>query len=258
MKHLTEHQLASIFQDTLPAELEESILVHLAKCESCERRTQPVIEQYSALRREVTKLVPHPPHPWRDIGMEMDRADVILPLLERSRSTRRPGQIWAGLAAGAVLSVILFLWPGSDTHLRAETLLPQIEASVSRAPSRARQGLRVRTLTATFVRPALLGAEDRSDRNWRERFRAAHYDWDDPVSPRAFSEWRDSVKDKSDRVLVSPASSSAPKQITIQTTARENLLQDASLTVDATSLLPIRARLVFSGGDWIEISVIPS
>jgi len=258
MNHLTERQLTSVFQDALPAELEERIFLHLAKCESCERSTEPAIERYRTLRRETVKKLPPPPNMWRDIGMEMDRADAILPLLVHSESARKPRPVWTGLAAGAVLSGVLLLWPRPDADLRAETLLPQIEASVSRGPSRVRQGLRVRTSTATFLRPAVLGVADRSDRKWRERFRAAHYDWDDPVSPRAFSDWRNSVRHKSDRVTVSPTSSDAPRQFTIRTTAQENLLQDASLTVDAASLLPVRARFVFAGEDWIEISVIPS
>lgn len=258
MKHLTECQLTSAFQDTLPRELEERILLHLASCESCERRTEPAIERYRTLRRDAALMVPRPPRPWRDIWREMDRADANFPLLVRSESARKPRPIWTGLAAGAVLSGVLLLWPRPDARLRAETLLPQIEASVSRGPSRARQGLRVRTSSATFVRPALLGIADRSDRHWREKFRAARYDWDDPLNPRAFSEWRNSVKHKSDRVLVSPASSATPKQFTIQTTAQESLLKDASLTVDAASLLPVSARFVFAGEDWIEISVVPS
>ncbi len=258
MNHLTERQLISIFQDTLPAEVEERILLHLAKCKSCERRTAPGIERYRALRHEAAKKLPPPPHRWQDIVMEMDRADAILPLLTFGESRPKPRRAWTGVVAAAVLSSVLLLWPRPDARLRAETLLPQIEASVSRGPSRARQGLRIRTSTATFVRPALLGGTDRSDRHWRERFREAHYDWDDPMNPRAFSEWRNSVKHKSDRVLVSPASSTAPKQFTIQTTAEENLIEDAALTVDAASLLPVRAKFVFAGEDWIEISVVPS
>lgn len=257
MNHLTERQLTSVFQETLPAELEERILLHLAKCESCERRTKPAVERYRMLRRELAKELPPPPQRWRDILMEMDRADAILPLLAPSEAARKPRPVWTGLAAGAVLSGVLFLWPRPDANLRAETLLPQIEDSVSRAPAHTRQGLRVRTSTETFVRSALLGAADRADRHWRERFREANYDWDDPMSPRAFSEWRNRVKHKSDRVLVSPASSTAPKQFTIQTKTRENILEDASLTVDAASLLPVRARFVFSGENWIEISVVP-
>ncbi len=38
MKHLTQRQLTSVFQDKLPAEQEERILLHLARCEACERR----------------------------------------------------------------------------------------------------------------------------------------------------------------------------------------------------------------------------
>ncbi len=228
MNHLTERQLISIFQDTLPAEVEEKILLHLAACESCERRTEAAIERYRTLRRDAARKLPPPPHRWRDIVVEMDRADANFPQPAHFEAARKSRPVWTGLAAGAALSGVLLLWPRPDANLRAETLLPRIEASVSRSPLRARQGLRVRTPSATFIRPAVLRDADRSDVNWRDRFRAAHYDWDDPVSPRAFSDWRNSVKHKSDRVIVSPTSSGAPRQFTIQTTTPENLLQDAS------------------------------
>ena len=117
MKHLTEYQLTSVFEDTLPAEQEERILLHLAKCEACERRAEPAMQRYRALRRDAAKTVPRPPHPWRDIQMEMDRADAILPLLTHSES-RKPRQAWTGLVAGAVLGTVLLLWPRPDAHLR--------------------------------------------------------------------------------------------------------------------------------------------
>jgi hypothetical protein len=253
MKHLAEHELTAIVHDAIPAELEDRVLVHLARCEFCERRMEPAIERYRALRREAARRVPSPPHPWQDMWAEMGRINVI----SDSVSFKRPRPVWAGLAAASALAVVLMLWPQPDARLHAETLLPQIQASVSRSPSRARQGLRVRTAGAAFDRPMVLDAADRRDPSWRERFRAAHYDWDDPLNPRAFSEWRDGVKHKTDRVLISPASAAAPKQYTIQTTAEDRVLQEASLTVDAASLLPIGASFVFAGQDWIEISVIP-
>jgi putative zinc finger protein len=51
MKHLTERQLTSVFEDTLPAEQEERILLHLARCEACERRTQPAMGSCRQRRR---------------------------------------------------------------------------------------------------------------------------------------------------------------------------------------------------------------
>ena len=257
MKHFSEYQVTSALLDIVPAELEENVLVHLARCGTCEMRTETAIERYRALRREALSRVPPPPRLWRDIEMEMDRADRILGATTRTESPPRARRVWTGVAATAALGTVLLLWPRPDADLRAETLLPRIESSVAQGPSRARQGLRVRTSAATFVRPARLGTADNSNRHWREKFRAAQYDWNDPVSPRVYAEWRASVKHKSDRVIISAASAAAPKRFTIQTTAPEDLLQDASLTVDAATLLPVSAKFVFSGDEWIEISVIP-
>jgi hypothetical protein len=186
----------------------------------------------------------------------MERADAIFPLLSRSKSSAAPRRVWT-LAASAALVLALLMWPRPDANLRAETLLPRIEASFSRDQSRARLGLRVRTSGATFVRPALLGVADPSDLHWRDRFRAANYDWNDPLNPRAFSEWRNRLKHKSDRVLVSPPSAGAGKRITIETTAQENALKSASLTVDAATLLPLSARFIFGGDGWMEITATP-
>jgi hypothetical protein len=258
MKHFSEDQVTSALLDIVPVEFEESVLVHLAKCDICEGRAKPALERYRELRREAIRRVPPPPRPWRDIGIEMDRADAILRGNMRTESTRRARPVWTGVAATAALGTVLLLWPRPDGDLRAETLLPKIEASVAQGPSRARQGLRVHTSTATFVRAARVGTMDNSNGHWRERFRAAQYDWNDPLSPRAYSEWRNSVTHKSDRVIVSAASAVTPKLLTIQTTAPEGLLQDASLTVDAASLMPVSAKFAFSGNEWIEISVVPN
>ena len=258
MKHFSKYQVTSALLDIVPAELEENVLAHLAKCDICETRTEPAIERYRTLRREAVTRVPPPPRLWRNIAMEMDRADRILGATTRTESPPRPRRVWTGIAATAALGTVLLLWPRPDADLRAETLLPRIESSVAQGPSRAGQGLRVRTSAATFVRPARLGTADNSNRQWRDKFRAAQYDWNDPLSPRVYAEWRTSVTHKSDRVVVSAASAAAPKLLTIQTSAPEDLLKDASLTVDAVSLLPVSAKFVFSGDEWIEISVIPN
>src|SRR3954467_3752318 len=102
MKHLTERPLTSIFQDSLPAGRQERILLHLARCESCGRRTRPAVERYRSLRREAAKAVPPPPTPWRDIWIDMDRADAILPVLHSYEPARKPRPFWTGLAAAAI------------------------------------------------------------------------------------------------------------------------------------------------------------
>src|SRR4051794_14191120 len=114
MNHLTERELTSVFQDALPAELEQRILLHLAQCESCGRRTEAAIDRYRALRRCAAKEIPPPPHRWKDIWLEMERTDAVVPLLVRAEPPRRPRPIWAGLAAAAVACAVLFLAPRPD------------------------------------------------------------------------------------------------------------------------------------------------
>jgi hypothetical protein len=85
-------------------------------------------------------------------------------------------------------------------------------------------------------------------------FRAAHYDWIDPLSARAFAEWRDRQPQKTDEVTTETTGSE--EYTRVRTVAAEGELASASITLRTTDFDPVEERLEFRDREWIELSEI--
>jgi hypothetical protein len=87
-------------------------------------------------------------------------------------------------------------------------------------------------------------------------FQAAHYDWNDPLSARAFQQWRDEQAHKTDEVTtVSNPRASSESYTRIRTVAAEGELAEASITLSG-ELSPVEERLEFRDREWVELSEI--
>jgi hypothetical protein len=82
----------------------------------------------------------------------------------------------------------------------------------------------------------------------RTMLQSANYDWDDPLSARAFQRWRDSVAQKSDDVTA------MPDHYRIRTTAFDGEVSTATLTLRTADLRPIEERLEFRNREWMEFT----
>jgi hypothetical protein len=92
----------------------------------------------------------------------------------------------------------------------------------------------------------------------RAEFAAAHYDWEDPLNPKSFLDWRRTLPRKSDDVAVeNDSATQAPKDYAIRTHTADCVLREASLTVGASDLLPKRGKFIFEDGEWVEVTAIP-
>lgn len=79
-------------------------------------------------------------------------------------------------------------------------------------------------------------------------FRAADLDWNDPLSAKAFSDWRDSLAERQDHV------EKYNGQLILTTTTSHGPISEASLTVRTTDFHPLAERLVLQDERTIEIS----
>jgi hypothetical protein len=79
---------------------------------------------------------------------------------------------------------------------------------------------------------------------------AAHYDWNDPLSARAFEQWRDAQPGKTDEVI------HLENSVEIRTVAAEGELAAASITLRNADYGPVEERLEFRDREWIELSEI--
>ncbi len=265
LEHPSEAMLAAVLNEVMPPERVEQILEHLDDCERCERRLEelePGIAEYRQFRQRILPQLPQPLHPWADLGAGMDRVDrkpsKIHPISGQRSKTPREKRLWpawmSAVAAGMLIAGLM-LWPRGDGLLRAETLLRRASNATAKAPSRAHLKLRVKTRTASFVRPAVMAGGADASASVRSRFEAAHYDWNDPLNPAAFEQWRNALHNKVDRVAVNEGA--GPKEYTIHTTTQEGGLREAALTLEANEMLPVSGRFEFEDAEWVEIATIP-
>ena len=272
LEHPSETTLAAVLNEVMPPDEVERILEHLDDCQWCERRLEelePAISEYRRFRQRIAPQLPQPSRPWPDIWVGMQRVDRQPSKLWQIAAPRGPvrargGRVlrpaWMSAVAAGILICGLILWPRGDSLLRAETLLQKASSAVSHSPSRTRLHLRVKTRTASFIRPAVLrnGSGPDGLDAVRSRFEAAHYDWSDPLNPAAFGDWRNGLRAKVDKVAVTGRDQTgAPKEYTIDTATPEGALREAALTVEANDMLPVSGTFKFADSEWVEIATVP-
>ena len=263
LKHPSDAELAALGDPALAPAAQESLAVHLDSCLGCQARLEqmePALAQYSRCLDAVHARVPR----------RRGRDTAFQAMMERLEPTRNRGRfaLWqfacaGGVAASLIACVVLLLWSGHASELRAEALLAQAEATPVSIMNRP-HGLRIRTQTASFVRPlppfGLRGGlrEEREAASVRAHFAEANYDWRDPLSPQSYSAWRHTLKHKTSKVSTPGGGdrSSAPQQ-QIETTTDEGTLRIASLMFDA-KLAPVSGLFQFSDREWVEITALPA
>src|ERR1019366_2855294 len=86
-------------------------------------------------------------------------------------------------------------------------------------------------------------------------FRSANYNWDDPLSAKAFETWRDQLPAKRDEVAaVEDAQSPDRNSYRIQTTTDASELVSATLKLRMTDLEPLEGRFEFRNREWVEMA----
>ncbi|HKA01973.1 MAG TPA: hypothetical protein VKE70_35930, partial [Candidatus Solibacter sp.] len=83
-------------------------------------------------------------------------------------------------------------------------------------------------------------------------FRAAHYSWEDPLSAKSYSEWRDQLPDKHDEVT------SEGDRYQLRTTTDSGGLVEATLQLSSRDLRAVEGTLQFRNREWVEISELPA
>src|SRR5579871_2542208 len=260
-EHPSKEILVALLEDPvagLIADRPDALIEHLDACSICDEvvndQMEPSLDLYRRYRAAVALRTPEPA-PWRDLWMDMKRIDEERRTITLS-STPRPASArnrvrWIGAIAASVVLGTLWLWPaGRGAEARAETILREAQRAASAHPL-AQRRLHVKTPKASFIRPAVLHrAVDAEADAVRAQFEAAHYDWDDPLNPAAYSRWRDQLKNRS--VAVAENGTEA----VVDTSTSEGSLLEAALRIDAGKAV-IGGRFVFRDQQWVEITQIP-
>jgi len=243
MEHPTTENLAALLYERLTADQAEPILKHLDECAECEGRLEqmePAFGDYRQFRETAAPV----PVAWPDLAPRMRRLDSerraqVIPI-----RSNRPA--WIGMTAAAALVVVLLLWPaGKGSEARAEVLLAQ--ARKAPRAGTAHKRLQVRTATRSFVRPAITKGDDPV----RAEFEAAHYDWNDPLSASAYSDWKDRLNKPSVKVT------EEKQRAVIDTVATQGLLIEGVLTIASADMSVMSAKFRFADEEWVEVTAVP-
>ena len=265
--HPGDSQLLTYLDGELEAREAAEVGRHLAGCAACRELLEELREGLSACVRlhhaEWKPLQPAPPLPWPELGGRLDKLDATG---EPRRRVLRFSWGWAAAAAAVVAAVVIYRFAGAESVNAAELLE---KAVAVQAPASASARIEVRTRTHTFTRPADMSAASSrplgKDVAFQSAyaqvealFRAANYDWNNPLSARSFSEWRRQLPEKSDMVRVlSNRAKGNGRLYRIETSTPHGPLAMAALTLRATDLRPLRERFEFRDREWVEISELP-
>jgi anti-sigma factor RsiW len=260
-RHSAEDCLVRYLDGELSARKTRKVESHLESCGQCRAELEALkdtLAECVRYRQEVLpSQLPAAPEPWRDLYRDFSRIDESLAneslLVRLMRPLVHSGAPrWAFSAGLAVLIVGFFYQLRQAPSVQAASILRRAVA-VSGTKTPVAHRIRVRTShQQEFTRLAgtqamLMQAVEAQA--VAALFQAAHYDWNDPLSARAFEQWRDQQVQKTDEVTTSENSTE------IRTVAAEGALEAASITLDA-GLSPVEERLEFRDQEWIELSEI--
>src|SRR5262249_12935333 len=79
-----------------------------------------------------------------------------------------------------------------------------------------------------------------------------------PLSVASYSTWRNSLAHRRESVSRSVRKSdNQVAEYTLQTSTSDSELREASITLAAPELVPVRCHFVFKDDAWLEVSIVP-
>jgi hypothetical protein len=267
MRHPDEEQLLRFADGELPARAAGEVRSHLEACWQCRAQydeVQNTVSQCVGYRKNVLQRhLPAPPAPWTDIYQRFAEIDASLQqpsLLDRAaRVLQWPihnAKKWVPVAVAAMIVWGLFsrfhLTPSAQA---AELLRKAIVAADTRPVKTHRLEIRTKEhrltrFTGTQQKLAANAADAATLDSLQAQFQAANYDWNDPLSARAYQAWRDRLTDKRDEVVQDK------DPYVLKTDSGSGELREATLKIRTQDLQPMEGRFEFRNGEWVEITAL--
>lgn len=266
-EHPGDDQLLRYADGELPDARAAEIRDHLRACWQCRAELEEIertISECMRYRKVVLDgCLPPPPSPWFDIHRSLtaidtsaERRHLALRLFHRLAAALRSPSRWVPATAIVVLMAFVVEQFRQAPSVQAAELLRKAVAAADSRPSKPRR-VQIRTraqrLTRVVGGPSLTNtaATPASMADLESLFRTAHYSWEDPLSAKSFSEWRDQLADKRDEVT------SAGDRYKLKTTTGSGELLEATLELSAQDLRAVEGTLQFRHHESVEISELP-
>lgn len=199
------------------------------------------------------------------LGQPSFRRRWVIALLQACRSILSSRVAWAASAA-LTITVLFYLAMGRHTPVvSANELLQRAASSGTRsrpgvnrpiAVQRVSIKMRGRKITRTLYRDTVrkrqayrADVSSSEERAVKQDFDRSSFSWNDPLSPQAYSHWRDGIAEKQDVVTNLEGG-----LLRLDTSARSGPVEEASLTVRADDYHPVSEELRLRDSTQVEVA----
>ena len=268
--HPEDDLLLRYIDGELPSRKVRQVSHHLEACWQCRSEVEDLegtVADCVRYRKNVLETyLPPPPNPWPDLYREFARVDAALseePWMSRvKRSLGSPMVLRWGVAAAAalVVAVVVVQQLRETPTVQAAALLKR---AVSAADARAAVPRHILVQTRTQRMTRVIGSRQARAvveplaATLQARFQTAHYDWDDPLSAKAYQAWFDGLAMATRHDVVTTVADPqlpAERCYQIRTETSEGNLAAASLMLRAADLSPVESKLEFRDREWVEFT----
>jgi hypothetical protein len=260
VRHPEDGTLLEYLDGELTRRQARKVQDHLKACWQCRtelEELQAAVNECVRYRKQVMiPCMPEPPAAWGRLDFARVDAELaresFTARLGRWLSPRRNTPLrWALSGVMALALAIAIVQQLRETpKVEAAALLRKAVAASGNRPHTVRRlrilssrGPMTRIGGVASVRPAA------GEMEIARHFEAARYDWNDPLSARAYAAWRETLARKVEEV-----STADPAVYRIKTTTPDSELSMASLDLRKTDFAPVAARFEFADREWVEVT----
>lgn len=258
LRHPEDGLLLRYLDGELGGRKARQVRTHLEACWQCRARVEELegaIAECVRYRKNVlAPSLPPPPGPWRRLDFERAELEVAA----QSRFVRMarffsPSQnpvLHSAFSGAAVLALCIVLVQQLRETPKVEAAV-LLQKAVRAAQSRPAAHKRLRITTRTGQMTRVIGVVHKPAAREAEiarLFDAAHYDWNDPLSAKSYTAWREQLAHFADAIA------SQPNSYDIKTTTEDSELLSATLKLRTSDLEPLEGRFEFRNRDWVEMT----
>ena len=272
--HPEDDELMRYADGEMPARKAREVRSHLEACWQCRaglEELQKVISDCVRYRKDLLHVyLPSPPARWGDIYQgfaEIDASRNSVPLFLRIRESLRLrlnapprwAPRWATAALAIILAGVLSVEFLQTPSIQAAELLRKAALAADARPAKPRL-IQIKTGKHQITRrlnSALSASSMEAATEIQALFRAARYNWNDPLTVRSYQDWRDGLADKRDDVTTVTDQTTDQSVYRIHTAAATGEIAQATLTLRVLDLQPVHERFEFRDREWMEISELP-
>lgn len=272
--HPEDDELMRYADGEMPARKARDVRSHLEACWQCRvglEELQKVISDCVRYRKDLLHVyLPSPPARWGDIYQgfaEIDASRNSVPFFFRIRESLRLrlnapprwAPRWATAALAIILAGVLSVEFLQTPSIQAAELLRKAGLAADARPAKPRL-IQIKTSKHQITRrlnSALSASSTEAATEIQALFRAARYNWNDPLTVRSYQDWRDGLADKRDDVTTVTDQTPDHSVYRIHTAPATGKIAQATLTLRVLDLQPVRERFEFRDREWMEISELP-